>query len=65
MSILVYVAVFAAGTAVMVGIMLGLGVRPLLRGWDLIHTFILAFILHLAVIGIDFMLRGPAVTGRI
>lgn len=64
-SMLVYITAFAVATAAMGGIMAALGVRPLLGGWTVIEMFILGFVLHFAIVGIDFMIRGASVANKI
>ena len=62
-GLLLYITAFATVVALMAWLMFTLGIRPLLRGWTALETFILAFILHCAVVGIDFMVLR-SVTSR-
>jgi hypothetical protein len=53
-----YVALFALIATLASAILHQTGLRPLLRGWGWLETFLLAYVLHYAVVGIDTAVRG-------
>ncbi|MEW6524768.1 MAG: hypothetical protein AB1445_14700 [Bacillota bacterium] len=53
-----YVGLFALGTALAASFMHEIAIRPLLRGWGVPATFVLAYMSHYAVIGVDVLARG-------
>ncbi len=56
-----YIGIFAAGTSVVAIALDALGARPMLRGFGAVATFVLAVLLHFAILGVDRVLRaGPA-----
>lgn len=53
-----YVGLFALIATLASSILHQAGVRPLLRGWGWLETFLLAYVIHYAIVGIDTTVRG-------